>query len=313
MIANERADAIRPILVPLDGSELAERALFYVGLIPSRAVRLLASAPIELSAARHRWAMGEISPDGGSWLVSTPADYLNLVGFPLRAQGREVEVVVAVGATGPCIVGASVDAGLVVLTTRGYGLTQRLIGSTSAHVVRHVGVPTVLIRDERPVASPAVRIVVPLDGSDDAAEALVLAEVFRHSFGAALHLVRVVSVGGWGDDTKELERDAAIYLERQREKLGNSARYVTFEVLDATSGKIAEAIQSVLRPGDMVVLATQGRGGMGRRLLGSVSTAIVEGAKVPVVLVRAAPGETKESLSLLRGAESILGDRVPNW
>src|SRR5262249_7576144 len=145
------------------------------------------------------------------WLVSSPADYLDLVGAPLRAQGRDVEVVVAVGTTGPCIVGASIDAGLIVMTTRGHGVTQRLFGSTSAYVVRHAEVPTVVVRDERPSATPVVRLVVPLDGSEDAAEALTLATVLRHGLGAALHLVRVVAPGSWTAGTNELEREAATY------------------------------------------------------------------------------------------------------
>jgi len=121
MNANGQSEAGRPILVPLDGSEQAKRALHYAALIPSRAVRLLACAPIELSAARKRWALGEIPPDGGTWSVRHPADYLEIVGYPLRAEGRDVEVVVASGPTGPAIVGTAADAGLIVMTTRGQG------------------------------------------------------------------------------------------------------------------------------------------------------------------------------------------------
>ncbi|MEA2586926.1 MAG: hypothetical protein QOF33_5011, partial [Thermomicrobiales bacterium] len=120
-LTDDREPALpqQPILVPLDGSELAERALPYAALIPNRSIRLLACAPIELTAARKRWALGEVPPDGGDWLVSSPHDYLALVGLPLRQQGREVEAVVTQGKPGPCVVDAAADAELVEMTPRG--------------------------------------------------------------------------------------------------------------------------------------------------------------------------------------------------
>ena len=78
----------QPVLVPLDGSEIAERALRYAALIPSRTIRLLACAPITLSAARKRWALGEVPPDGGDWLVTSPEDYLELVAVKLSNQEK---------------------------------------------------------------------------------------------------------------------------------------------------------------------------------------------------------------------------------
>src|SRR6266508_1223018 len=113
-VANER------ILVPLDGSELAERALPYAALVPSRSVRLLAVEPVTLSAGRKRWTLDEPAPDGGTWKVTSPATYLELAGFPLREHGRSVEVVVTAGEPGPRIVEAAADADLIAMTTRGH-------------------------------------------------------------------------------------------------------------------------------------------------------------------------------------------------
>jgi nucleotide-binding universal stress UspA family protein len=286
--------ASRPILVPLDGSEVAERALRYAALIPSRSVRLLAVAPITLSAARKRWALGEVPPDGGTWLVSSPAAYLELVALPLRAQGRDIEVVVATGKPGPVIVAAAADAELIVMATRGHGVTRLLVGSTADEVVRHAPVPTLLVRDQHPAIAPAVlRLVVPLDGSERAEEALPLAAIMRQGLGAALRLVRVVDPATSLATVDEVVRDAAAYLERQLRRLGDldDATYAV------AIGSPSERLLEELRPGDLVVMATRGLGGPGRRLLGDVTAAAVERSPVPVVLVRAAPGEMAGALA----------------
>lgn len=71
------------ILVPLDGSDLAEAALPFAELIPSRHVRLLAVEPVILAAARRRAAVAPLPPSG-SWHGLTAAAYLDRVGAPFR-------------------------------------------------------------------------------------------------------------------------------------------------------------------------------------------------------------------------------------
>ncbi|HEU5430071.1 MAG TPA: hypothetical protein VFU81_00325, partial [Thermomicrobiales bacterium] len=66
------------IVVPLDGSELAETALPYAELIPSRDVRLLTVEP----------AGGGRAAEGERWRDLTPAAYLTDVAAPLERQGR---------------------------------------------------------------------------------------------------------------------------------------------------------------------------------------------------------------------------------
>ncbi len=84
------------ILVPLDGSVMAETALRYAELVPSQTVRLLSVEPVELSAARQRRARGEESP-WGIWPTDSVAAYLTLVGTPFRTDARGPEVVVTAG------------------------------------------------------------------------------------------------------------------------------------------------------------------------------------------------------------------------
>jgi nucleotide-binding universal stress UspA family protein len=277
------------MLVPLDGSESAEAALPLAELIPSRYVRLFAVEPVTLSAARKRWALDELAPDGSSWLVSTPADYLDLAGYRFRSRGRFIEVAVATGKPGSRIVEEAAAADLIVMAMRGEGLNRLLTGGTTDHVVRHAGIPTLLVRDDQAGLTVALlRFVVPLDGSEVAEEAVDLAKIVQQELGTALHLVRVVEPGGSIAMTDALVHEAATYLDQLIKHLGDEPNGADYEVLVGSPG---EQIVQALRPGDLVVMTTHGIGGLGRRLLGSVTAAVVDAAEVPVVLIRAESGE----------------------
>jgi nucleotide-binding universal stress UspA family protein len=277
------------MLVPLDGSESAEAALPLAELIPSRCVLLFAVEPISLSAARKRWALNETAPDGSTWLVSTPADYLDLAGYRFRSQRRCVEVEVATGKPGPRIVEEAATADMIVMAMRGEGLTRLLTGGTADHVVRHAHIPTLLVHDDAAALTVALlRFVVPLDGSELAEEAVDLAKILQHELGATLHLVRVVEPAGSIAMTDALVHEAATYLEQLIQRLGDEPSGADYEVLVGSPG---EQIVQTLLPGDLIVMTSHGIGGLGRRLLGSVTAVVVDGAEVPVVLVRAEHGD----------------------
>ena len=280
------------ILVPLDGSELAETALLYAALVPSQSIRLLAVEPVVLSAVRMREARGEESP-WGVWPTRS-ATYLKLVGLPFEEQGRVVEVAVMAGDPKRRIVEASADADLIVMATRGQGAATVLLGSVADYVARHARIPTLLVRDEHPAMTLAVlRVVVPLDGSGHAEEALPVATTLREALGARLHLIQAVDPATSLARVADLERDAAAYLTQQLQQLGAGSA-ATQEVLIGPAGR---RLREALRPGDLVVMATRGRGGVGRLVLGSVATAVVRRAPVPVVLVRVAPSEMARALA----------------
>src|SRR5690349_12478940 len=79
------------ILVPLDGSELAETALPFAELIPSRAVRLFAVEPLVGGPDPAR------TDPASRWRGMEPGAYLTEVAAPLERQGRSVECVVEAG------------------------------------------------------------------------------------------------------------------------------------------------------------------------------------------------------------------------
>ena len=148
------------------------------------------------------------------------------------------------------------------------------------------------------------RILVPLDGSELAERALPLAQSISQSSAAAIHLVQVVSrlpeleAGRAGDSIQvaELERDAARQLieariTRGKEYVGRVAAQLEkpgIEVATAMlEGGAAENIINYTREHsiDLVVMSTNGFGGLKRLLLGSVTDRVIRSCEVPVLVV----------------------------
>jgi nucleotide-binding universal stress UspA family protein len=148
-------------------------------------------------------------------------------------------------------------------------------------------------------------ILVPLDGSALSERALGPARQLAAAFGARgggehgmLVLIRVVPARAPEEralqaaEVEAAERYLCIVADRLRER-GESV------LVEALAGDAAESIlaQATLWHAELVVMATHGRGGVGRLLHGSVADAVVRGARTPVLLVPA----RGEALPLLQG------------
>ena len=284
------------ILVPLDGSDVAEAALPLAELIPSRGVRLLQVEPTRVTAARDR-----LGAAGGQWGASrleratTSHRYLERTGEGLRRQGREVEILVESGDPAARIVAAAADADLLIMATRGRGAGGRAVfGSVADHVARHAPSPTLLVPgcDPSAPAPLATRLVVPLDGSALADAALPVAADLGEVLGLTLHLVRVVDPSLSLSSGGAAEREAAAYLEARAKRISERDLIATSEV---RSGVVVRGLLEAIAPTDLVVMTTRGRGGLRRLLLGSVAEQLVRGAVGPVLLVRAGTAEVTET------------------
>jgi nucleotide-binding universal stress UspA family protein len=147
------------------------------------------------------------------------------------------------------------------------------------------------------------RVIVPLDGSDLAEQALPNATQLARASEAPLHLVSVVGypyleskgLSSWALQQEALNQvvneeneRAEQYLESVRSKLAADG----FEVSsDVRRGVVDRAILADPQPGDVIVMTTHGRGGVARWFLGSVAEDVVRRSTVPVLLVRIQPGE----------------------
>lgn len=143
------------------------------------------------------------------------------------------------------------------------------------------------------------RIVLPLDGSAIAEQALDEAKELASRSGATLHLLRVVdpllyrqsSLTGMFIEEEMIARAVSDEIEQARDYLTKISDEVGQTVpaiaTDVIRGQPAAAIVSFCRPGDLLVMVTHGRGGLLRFFLGSIAEAVLRQSTVPTLLIRA--------------------------
>jgi nucleotide-binding universal stress UspA family protein len=282
------------ILVPLDGSRLAEQAL------PT------AIALAERTKAKVRFAL--VHPEHYPPLLIEPARvYLKQLTLRFRGQlGRSLSSIVLVGPVAPSLArhAREIGADLVVMTTHGRsGVSRAWLGSVTDQLIRMLEVPVLVVRAPDPdaEANPMSfsRILVPLDGSALAETVLEPAAALAQLCQATIGLVQVVQPvflaaepalpypAAYDDELTALERNAAEeYLRRVGHRLQNVG-VDTSEAAVLGSGPTAESILELARPDQvgLVALATHGWGGLRRLMLGSVADKLVRSAAVPVLVV----------------------------
>jgi nucleotide-binding universal stress UspA family protein len=141
------------------------------------------------------------------------------------------------------------------------------------------------------------RIVAAIDGSPVAERALAFAieEAEVRRLPLCVVVARPTLSARWSGDTRlaeplEIERaeDMQALAEEVLAKVAQergrpTAAPTSIELLN---GPPAEIIEEFLRPSDLLVIGSRGIGGVRRLLLGSVSSALVQAAPCPVVVVR---------------------------
>jgi len=219
----------------------------------------------------------------------------------LRAEGLLVESQFVEGVAADVIVGTAEEAraSLIVMSTHAHGgLGRWLYGSVADEVLRRVPIPVLLVSavcsrtwsEDQPL-----RVLVPLDGSILASEALVPASDLAASLGGKIILLGVVEpsaavyvdapIQARSDPTKE-EAEAVVYLDKAAADLRASTlvpistRVVHGEAA-ATIAKVAREAEA-----DVIAMATHGRSGLARLVLGSVATGTLQQSSVPVLMYR---------------------------
>ncbi len=194
--------------------------------------------------------------------------------------------------------GAEYGVEMVAMATHGRsGLSRLVLGSVAEAVIRAVQVPVLLMRGQsawKPWATG--KVLVPLDGSESAEAILPVVERLAGPRDLTIVLFNAVEPLASAalseaptrpDQLMALRRgDAERYLAKVAEALWGKGLRAECAV---KFGKPAETIAAFAgrEQADLIAMATHGRSGLGRLLLGSVAAGVLKGASVPVLLFRA--------------------------
>jgi nucleotide-binding universal stress UspA family protein len=303
----------KKILVPLDGSEVAEVALPYAEEL---SVKL--GVGIELLRAVTLPVYSE--PLGGVYTVEQEAAlrtgakaYLEQISGRLKEKGITVsaEIICSTAAEGIIDYAFKDEVELIVLATHGHsGITRWALGSVADKVIRGTDKPVVLIRAKG--RSPAVpgqgmikKIVVPLDGSKESEAVIPCVTWLAYGLGAEVVLFQALA-GGFHTITakgynytifpeQQMASDKAFaedYLSSVGEQFKDKRITLNSEV------RVGEAAEGIIEfaddiEADMVAMSTHGRSGVSRWVMGSVAEKVLREGNRPLLLVRA-PGARKK-------------------
>lgn len=295
---------IRTILAPLDGSDLAERALPEV----CRLAREEAAAIVLVRVVRAVPSGDLLAYDAA---MTAAEDYLDRVAEHVRVQGLTVRTDVFVGnpAEGIALATLVHGADVIVMATHGRsGLGRVVLGSVAERVLHEASAPVLLVRADRapdappPSSSgPYRRVLVPLDGTAPAEDALRYVAHHASMRGAEVVLIHseqetalTAGAGVWGYTSPQGLEQAEEELQRRcdesRAYLDEMARlhlagHPTHSYVMA--GGPGEAIVHVAQDqgADVIVMATHARHGLDYALHGSVARHLLHHARVPVLLL----------------------------
>jgi len=250
------------ILLPLDGSSEAEGILAAVLPLSERRplrLTLLSAVP------KH---VGRPAMDA----------YLARAGRALGHSDVDVRAESCLGDPAAAIVAHAISdrADLIAMTTHGRsGLRRLLMGSVTEKVLRQAPLPLITCRSGGRMEGWAH--VVALDGSPRAESILDDVLPLTRLLGATLHLLHV--------RTGPSDPPAAGYLQR-------IARHCAGDGVEVTTAvREGPAIREILRYAEevragLVALATHGRTGLDRALMGSVAEEILRKSTCPLLLRR---------------------------
>lgn len=297
------------ILVPLDGSTLAEHALpcatALAQELPAELILLRAvSVPPDLQELLEN--MAPETPALVQRLKSQAQDYLQKISSQLEETGLDVHMTVRQGPAAETIVNYIQEKNVqqIVMSTHGYsGISRWTHGSVAERVLQSADVPVLLVHAKSRTTSKigsrmsCERILVPLDGSSIAEQVLPPATSIGRALKARIILFRVPIVqvassllGEWHMPVEGVfetaEQDAQIYLDQVAKRLRTQSIQVSTAM---RIGGVANAIVEYAEVNDidLIAMCTHGRTGLARWALGSVADRVLRASQVPLLLVRA--------------------------
>ena len=303
------------ILVPLDGSPVAEGILPYVRTLATALgartdlLRTFQNPAHELiSTDDSDIAALAVSLDGVvEQLHKQAEEYVQGVAKSLESAGISTTTDVRSGPAVQHIVNEAEPASetLIAMSTHGRtGIGRLIMGSVTDGVLQTAKAPMLVVRPDNDSPAPGTTatiktIIVPLDGSELAAIVTPIVVELANALSAEVLLARDVSIPSSFyasadysapvniDFLGEMEDEATAYLAKSAEAMKKSgiASVKTAVLRGGAAIEIENLSQDT--PDSMIVISTHGRTGIGRAVLGSVADRLARHSGHPVLLVRA--------------------------
>ena len=299
------------ILVPLDGSELAEVALPYAeelaGKLGSEVILLhvceSAQAQYHHMHQLYIQKMVAATKRGAKKYLEKPGDKEITVRSAVL-DGHPAERIVDFA--------DEKDIDLIVIATHGWsGIRRWVLGSVADQVVRATKRPVALIRAKgihHHLAEKGTmnKILVPLDGSKDSEAVIPYAEELASRLRGEVVLLHVVpppspvyavpgetvQIPNTPAEVELLKAHAGSYLEKVANALKDKHIKVKFEVKVGNTGneiiKLADEVHA-----DLVAMSAHGWSGITRWALGSTTDKVLNAGNTPLLLVRSPDVSTK--------------------
>ncbi|MCV7091202.1 universal stress protein [Mycobacterium interjectum] len=283
------------VLVCVDGSSASDAAVAWgsrEAVMRKLPITLMHAVPPVVVG----WPEGQLYADMPQWQHDDAHHVIDQARKTLSAglagaQPPEIRTEVVYSGVVPALAEASKDAWVIVAGSQGLGALGRLLlGSVTTGLIHYAHCPVAVIHAGEGAAPDAnAPVLLGVDGSpaSEAATALAFDEASRRRVGLrALHVWSDVGVFPvLGMDWRDREREGQEIL---AERLaGWQERYPDVHVerllfCDKPSRWLLEESERA----QLVVVGSRGRGGFPGMLLGSVSSAVAQSAKVPVIVVR---------------------------
>jgi nucleotide-binding universal stress UspA family protein len=306
------AVTLQRLLVPLDGSRLAECVLpIVISLAQHLRSRLTLlhvmerAAPTTVHGERHLTGVAEAE----AYLAAVASRCPPGISVDRHVHPNKE------GDVARSIIDHAADLGadLIILSTHGRGGARRVLFGSVAQLVLRGGTRPVLLNRPPDAGAPGEagagqagawelsRVLVPTDGSPSSEDAIPMAVALAGAYGAEVHLLRIVptlqTIPGERASTALLVPTAtAVSLEIEEEEArrtleamasGIRAQGVRAQAAVGRGEPAQGVLDGALRVNaDLVIMATHGRTGLDAVVTGSVASRIAGRFPRPLLLIR---------------------------
>jgi nucleotide-binding universal stress UspA family protein len=279
---------IQHIVTLLDGTDFAAQAIPITKFI----CETTGSRLTLLSAARE-YASNEGKREEIQKYLWSVAENILADGIPVTCS---IQTEPPAEAAQKLVIENEID--LVIVTTRGHaGEKSRLNESLSSKLVRLLDIPVLLVQifESGPPEAPQIgRILIALDGSAFSEQVLAYARLFGQKFGCELMLICVPAV----PESEKYRAPAGVIKSIRKQAESNMKKYVASvaERLRQDGLKVRTIVtgsnpaRTIIDVGkresvDLLMITSQGRGGLDLLFMGSVAEQVVQQTDSPVFIL----------------------------